>query len=114
GVQVASSLTITPGASLNLARPLRQTAVASSRVGTISVNGTLGSSNYVNAINFILGATGIFETSYSGTDQTQGWWYQGNAPGGGTLHASSSVVYNAGGNQNVYARAYGNLVLDGS
>src|SRR5690606_26394800 len=41
GVQVASSLTITPGASLNLARPLRQTAVASSRVGTISVNGTL-------------------------------------------------------------------------
>lgn len=114
GLEVATSLSLTPGTSFSSDRPLRQTAVETSRIPTVSIAGTLTASSYVNAVNFTVTPTGIFETSYAGPDQTNGWWYQTSAPTGGTLSIGSTVRYNAGGDQNIVARTYGNLELDGT
>lgn len=114
GLEVTSLINISPGASFNSMRPIRQTAIESSRVNAVNVAGTLSTSSYINAINFVLAPTGTFETSFTGPDQTEGWWYQGSAPSGGTVSPASTVIYNAVGDQNIAARTYGNLVLDGT
>lgn len=85
----------------------------SSRFGTVTVNGTLttGTSAYVNAINFNLGASSTLNVGFSGADQTQGWWYQSSLPTSAVINSTSSVNYSASAAQNIYATTYGNLSL---
>lgn len=114
GLEVANSLTIpTPAASFISSVPIRQNSTATSRIPNASINGSLTASSYFNVQNLSLGSSGTLITEYTGVDQTQGWWYQGNAPGG-SFAPTSTVIYNAAIDQNVFARPYGNLVFNGS
>src|SRR5690606_7254193 len=45
--------------------------------------------------------------------QTEGWWHTTARPTTATLDATSTVRYQSTNDQNVYARTYGNLTLDG-
>lgn len=82
-------------------------------IGNVTVNGTLITSNYVNADDFDMGATGLFQTSFSGTNQTQGWWRQGITPASGTINSTSTIEYTSDAAQFVSTRTYGNLTLSG-
>jgi hypothetical protein len=109
-----ATFTIDPGASVNTSGPIHGGTSATS-VQTLTINGTLTTSSYVNATNFNLGPNGILNSSFSNvTNQTQGWWFQSTAPSTFTLDASSTVNLNAGFNQNISTLpAYGNLNLSG-
>ena len=109
-----ATFTINPGASVITSDPIHGGTPATS-VQTLTINGTLTTSSYVNATNFNLGPNGILNSSFSDvTDHTQGWWFQSTAPSTFTLAASSTVNLNAGFNQNISTLpAYGNLNLSG-
>ena len=108
-----STLTVNASAFLETNDPIRGGTV-STGFSTVTVNGTLTTSSYVNATNFTMGAAGVLNTTFTGADQTEGWWYQSSRPTGGSLNATSTVSFAAAANQNVYTRTYGNLTLDGS
>lgn len=108
-----STLTVAANAFLETDDPIRAGTV-STGFATVTVNGTLTTSSYVNATNFTMGAAGILHTTFNGSNQTEGWWYQSARPTGGTMNAGATVSFEAGANQNVYTRTYGNLILDGT
>lgn len=113
------ALQISSGAELNTLSAINGGGTTSSDepttlFGSIEVNGTLTSSNYVNASNFSIGSSGTFSTTFAGANQTQGWWHTTNAPTGLNLNATSTVNYSFAGTQNVAPVNYGNLTLSGS
>jgi len=113
------SLTVNSGATLNTLSGINGGGITtaddpSTSFGNITVDGTLTTGNYVNATNFSMGATGLFQTSFAGATQTEGWWYLTNRPTGGILNDASQIAYTAALSQNIYARQYGALVLQGS
>lgn len=113
------SLEIASGAELNTLSAINGGGTTSSDepttlFGSVSINGTLTTTNYVNSTNFSMGSSGVLQTSFNGATQTEGWWYQANGPTGGTVNAGSTTRFNASANQNLYARTYGNLILDAS
>lgn len=87
----------------------------STRFGTINVLGTLTStsstSTYINAATFTLGPSAALNNGFRGVNQTQGWWYQTTSPSTITLDATSTVQYNSGTDQFVYATNYGNMTF---
>jgi hypothetical protein len=108
-----ASLTINPGASLITNDPIHG-GTATTSVGILTINGTLTTSSYVNSASFILGPSAILNSTYSGVDQTEGWWFQTTRPTSFSLDATSIVNLSAGANQNIYSRPYGNLTLGGT
>lgn len=113
------SLMISSGAVLNTLSAINGGGTATTDdpntlFGNITINGTLITTTYVNAANFSMGSTGLFQTSFAGTDQTEGWWYTTNRPTSGILDDASQIAYTASAAQNVYARQYGTLLLQGS
>jgi hypothetical protein len=114
------ALQISSGATLNTNSAINgggsgTTDAPSTLFGTINVNGSLITTNYVNSTNFSLGSSAEFKTSFNDpATQTEGWWYTTNRPTGGTISSSGTISYNASAAQNVYARQYGNLQLEGS
>jgi hypothetical protein len=108
-----ATLTVSAGAFLETADAIMGTT-STTGFAAITVNGTLTTSSFVNATAFNMGSAGILYTSFTGSDQTEGWWYQTSRPTTGTLNATSTVSFNAAANQNVYARSYGNLTFEDS
>ncbi|WMN07003.1 T9SS type A sorting domain-containing protein [Marivirga arenosa] len=86
----------------------------SNRFNSVDIQGNLttGTSGYINADNFTLGASSTFTINFNGANQTEGWWYQSAGPTGTfSLDPASTVIYNASADQVVGAQEYGNLRL---
>lgn len=117
GLNVASQIVVGNGATLNLPVPATQDGLSSSRIGTANITGTLNlttSSAYINAATFNLNAGANLNINFDDPAiQTHGWWHTTNAPTTATLNATSTVRYLSSNDQNVFARTYGNLVLEG-
>lgn len=113
----SSGISIAIGSTLNM-NGFINGGSSSSLIGSTTINGTLNlnlSSSYLNTNNFIMGSSGVLNINFNGTNQTQGWWYQGNAPSGFSISASSTINYGANANQNIFAiSGYGNLNLNSS
>jgi len=112
-INCTGTLAINAGATLTTDDPIHG-GNSSSYVSVINLNGTLNTSSYVNSSSITIGSAGILNTSFDGTDQTQGWWYQGNSPSSLSLDPASTVNYRASANQNIAIESYGNLTLSGS
>lgn len=81
---------------------------------TTTISGTVNTSNALNTTGtFQLNSTGVLNTSFSGVNQTEGWWSLSNRPSSTTIDPASTINYSSG-SQNVYARSYPNLTLSGS
>lgn len=94
--------------------PVYGTGAASSMFASnTTINGYLQTSSYFNGTNVRVTSTGTIATTFTGSDQTQGWWYQNSTPAI-TLDNGSTVTFSATANQNVYRASYSNLVLSGS
>ena len=73
-------------------------APASFALGITTANlsitgGTLLTSSYVNSSSITIGTAGTLSTSYFGTDQQEGWWYQTSRPN--TFNLSGKIEYNS-------------------
>ncbi|MBX9853778.1 MAG: T9SS type A sorting domain-containing protein [Cytophagaceae bacterium] len=79
---------------------------------SVTVNGKLVTTSYVNASTLVVGATGTLESKFNGANQTQGWWYQNITATTLTLSVSSTVKFTANADQNIPDLSYGNLFLD--
>lgn len=112
----SGSISVNAGTTLNVQGNINGDGTAASSFPTVTVNGTLttGGSSYVNATTFTLGSAGILNVGFYGIDQTQGWWYQGNAPTALSIATTSTTNYTANASQNFYATTYGNLSLTSS
>ncbi len=106
----ALSIVVNDGAILNC---LGVIGTPSTRIGTFTNNGIVntGSDAYINSTTFNLGATGVLNVSFAGVNQTQGWWYQENAPTTFSINTASTINFNANTSQNFFAATYGNLSL---
>ncbi|MBA4144728.1 MAG: hypothetical protein C0523_03100, partial [Cytophaga sp.] len=103
----SANFVIASGATLTTGDPVS--------FGNVTINGTLNTTSYVNATtSFTVGATGSFNTSFEGVNQTQGWWNLNNSPSSVSLNATSIINYRASANQIVAVESYGNLDLSGS
>lgn len=113
GLEISTVFSMASAANIfDCAVPIRGTPTLSSRTATATINGTLITSSYFNASTFNMGASGVLRTSFAGSDQTTGWWYQSASPTAGSINASSTVSFEADVAQNVPARVFGNLFLD--
>lgn len=113
GLEISTVFSMASAANIfDCAVPIRGTPTFSSRTSTATINGTLITSSYFNASTFNMGASGVLRTSFAGSDQTTGWWYQSASPTAGSINASSTVSFEADVAQNVPARVFGNLFLD--
>lgn len=108
-----STLVVAANTRFNSNVPIYGTGATSSKfLGTTSVGGYLRTSSYLNATTVSISSAGTLETTFSGVDQSQGWWYQASNP---TITASngSTVIYSASTDQNVFLVNYSNLVVSG-
>ena len=112
GLEISTAFSMSTTSVFDCAVPIRGTSTLSSRITTATISGTLITNSYLNATSFNMGASGVLRTSFSGSDQTGGWWYQSASPTGGTVNASSTVTFDADAAQNIPARSFGNLILD--
>ncbi|MGZ3904788.1 MAG: beta strand repeat-containing protein, partial [Bacteroidia bacterium] len=110
-----ATLTVNSGATLSLSGQIRSSSTATTFISVVNINGTLTTSNYVNATTLNIGASGVLNTSLSGTNNTQGWWYQSSSPTTVNLNSTSTVNYNAAAAQIIAnAYTYGHLTTGGS
>ena len=113
GLEISTNFSLSnPTTVFDCSVPIRGTSTLSSRINSTSISGTLLTNSYFNATTFNMGASGVLRTSFSGSDQTEGWWYQSASPTGGTINASATINFDADAAQNIPARSYGNLILD--
>ena len=116
----SATIVISSGAALvvNTGSIAGTSGTNSTSFPTISVNGTLTSSNnttsFINAATFNLNANSTLNVGFNGSDETEGWWYQSNRPSTFNINAASTVNYNSSTAQNIYAQTYGNLTLSGT
>src|SRR5690606_3647728 len=108
-ISVANELSISAGAVVSTSAAI-DGGTSSSKVATVSVNGTLATTSYLNAENFTVTTSGIFRTAYSGTS---GWWNGATAPQG-ALTLEGSVTFNANSSQTIPTGIYSALTLSGS
>jgi hypothetical protein len=108
-----SSVVVNSSAFLETDDPISGGSSAS-KIGTVSISGTLTTSSYINSTNLNIGSSGVLNTFYTGADQTEGWWFQSNRPTAGTVNSAGTVSFKASAAQNFYARDYGNLTFEGS
>lgn len=108
----ASTLTIVNGATMNWTVPI-EGGNSTTNFNTLTLNGTLTTTSYVNAANFTMGSGSTLSTSFNGANQTQGWWFQSTAPTGSiSINGASTISFSANAAQNLPAGTYGNLTLD--
>lgn len=108
-----SSVIVNPSAVLETDDAISG-GTSGSKIGTVTINGTLTTSSYINSTNLSIGSSGTLNSFFNGPDQTEGWWYQSNRPTGGIISSTGTVSLKASAAQNFYARDYGNLILDGT
>ena len=102
-------LQVDAGAMLSTSSQIRGSGSASSFFPTAMINGTLTTSNYLNATTLTVGPNGTLNSSYVGT---QGWWNTTYAPT--TMTLGGTVNYNLSGAQYVAGATYNNLTVSGS
>ncbi|HTH54966.1 MAG TPA: T9SS type A sorting domain-containing protein [Cyclobacteriaceae bacterium] len=112
GIIATTSLSLVSTSSFNCDVPIRGGAAQTALIPNFSNSGQITTSSYINCNTCNVPSTGVIHTSFNGTDQTEGFWYQSARPTGGTI--SGSIYFEAAANQNVYSRSYGSLILDGS
>jgi hypothetical protein len=113
----SATLVVNTGATLNvLAGGSIQGSSSdpTSFFSTAQISGLLRTFNHANFFNFNLLEGGVLENSFTGANQTQGWWYQSSIPNVNNFHPTSIVNYNANNAQNIGAIEYGNLIIGGS
>jgi PKD repeat protein len=109
----SGSLTIDAGAILDTQEPISD-GTTTGYYPTVTINGLLRTNDYVNASTLNIGAAGVLLTSFSGGNQTEGWWYQSTSPNTFNLNATSTINFSANNNQNVPPLTYGHLTLSAS
>src|SRR5690606_10679711 len=118
GLNASTQLIVASGATLNLPVPATQNGSASSRIGTATIAGTVNltsSTSFLNAATFNLNSGGALNINFDDpSTQTEGWWHTTNRPSTSTINTNSTITYQSTSDQNVFARTYGNLMLDGS
>ena len=101
--------------SLNINGTLLVTGAISGLTNTenfprVNISGTLSISSYLNTTNLFLNSTGIINTSFSGTDQSRGLWYNSTVPS--TADLSGTFVWSASVPQVISTfSSYNNLVI---
>ncbi|MBS1556976.1 MAG: T9SS type A sorting domain-containing protein [Bacteroidetes bacterium] len=114
-IQIGSSgsMVINSGAVLNTNDPIHG-GNSGSLFNSLTISGTITTSSYINTTNFTFNSGGTLNTSFSGANQTEGWWFQSSRPSGSqTMDANFTVNYASSSAQNIYTTAYGNLTLSG-
>lgn len=115
GFQITSgNLVINSGASFDFDVPVTQNGTSSSSISNVTLNGdakSLDIDSYFNSANFIMGSSGTLTIGFSGTDQTEGWWYQSQRPSGFAIDGSSTIYFSSTNDQEIYATEYGNLII---
>jgi len=105
----AGSITVNSGGILNSTGT--SGAISST---TTTISGTVNTSNSLTTSGtFQMNSTGVFNTSFIGVNQTEGWWSLTNRPSSSIIDVASTINY-SGISQNVYTLSYGNLTLSGS
>jgi hypothetical protein len=113
---IGNSGTITSSSTIAATNLTINSGGVVSTSGSISVtngtiNGTVTTSNFFNASgNFVMGAAGVLNTSYTGGNG----WFSGGGPGSIALDPTSTINFSANGAQNIPITTYGNLTLSGS
>jgi len=110
----SSSLIVNSGCTFNVFGQVNGNGATSSFFDTITNNGTIatGNSAYINSVSFTNAPLAALNVGFTGVNQTEGWWYQGNSPTIALVDSTSTVTYSANGVQNVAAGVtYGNLAL---
>ena len=102
-------LQIDAGASLNSSGQIRGSSSGSSYFPTVTINGIVATTSYLNATTITIGSNGTLNTAFAGT---QGWWNAANAPT--TMNIGGTVNYNLSGAQSVAGATYNNLTVSGS
>lgn len=110
-------LQIDSGAGMSISGQIRSSSTAASYFPTVVINGMLTTNSYINTINFTLGNSGVFKTAFSGTNNSEGWWYNTSRPSSVTLNGV--VEHNASASQLIAGNAsapfaYSHLTLSGS
>jgi hypothetical protein len=105
---------IDAGTTLNVSGQIRSTSTATTFFPTVTINGTLNTSNYLNATSFTLGANAVLNTSFNGSNNTLGWWYTTTSPTTISINPSSTINYSSTTAQKIAATTYGNLIFSGS
>ncbi len=89
---------------------------ASTNFGTVTINNggivNIGTSAYLNSDNLNIASGATLNVR---NNEANGWFHTtASGPVGGTFDANSTVSYSRNGNQGVFARTYGNLILSTS
>ncbi|MDN4166644.1 T9SS type A sorting domain-containing protein [Cytophagales bacterium LB-30] len=106
----SSTLTVDAGAFIETDYPISGGTTASS-FNVVNINGQIRTSRYLNGNTINIGAAGKLISTFNGGNQTQGWWFQSNAPSTINLNSSSTVEYAANAAQSIWPAIYGNLII---
>ena len=118
-IEVGNVLAMNPTTTFNTTVPVYGVSGISSNIGQVQVQSgstlSLSTSNsYINANTFNINGTGTLNVSFSGVNQTEGWWYQISAPSTFNISSTSTINFSASADQNIPALTIGNLGLSGS
>lgn len=110
-----ASITVPSGAILTVNGAINGDGSTSSFFNSVIINGvvTTGTAGYINSTSFTLGSGATFTVNFNGSNQTEGWWYQSNAPSTVNLDPSSTVAYSVAAAQSIGATNYGGLTVSG-
>jgi len=112
-----NTITIAAGATANLvgsSSRIRGTSTSTTYYdGNLNIYGNLtaGTSSYINVVGTItIGASGVFKTSYAGTN---GWWNTTKTPGAVNVTSGGTINF-SGVSQIIPIYNYQNLILSGT
>jgi hypothetical protein len=104
-----TGLVIGPKATLTTSSTIRGSSITSS-ISSITISGTLNTTNYINSATFQIENGGKFKTSYTGTE---GWWNSTTAPSSGYIQGT--VEYSRTSAQNISAPfTYDTVIFSGN
>lgn len=109
-----TGLVIGPKATLNTTSTIRGSSTTSS-ISSITISGTLNTTNYINSATFQIENGGKFKTSYMATvsPYSDGWWYSTTAPSSGYI--LGTVEYSRTSAQNISAPfTYDTVIFSGN
>ena len=118
-IRVSNNFFLGVNSLLNTSKPLVGASGISSKMNLIQLSSGsqinfTGTNTVLNANTVRLIGTSVLNFSSSGSNFTNGWWYQTLTPNLFDISTSSAIRFNAIGDQVIPAVTYGRLLMAGS